>query len=411
MKKFYNIFGVFALCLTLGACGSDDDFTESIFDTTKSAVDSNSTTAKFDQWLNDNFVAPYNTEIQYKFNFNASKLEYQLTPAEYEKSQLLAHFIKYLFYDVYTKSAGEEFLKLYGPRIIHFVGSYAYSPTTGTEELGYASGGVKITLINVNSLKLWSEVNPYTDKDVDLLNEKQFHTMHHEFSHILHQTKTYPIAFGQVTPGNYDARSWQERDSVEACRLGFVTQYASSATYEDFVETLSCTITDSDCRWMHRLIDMCLNKGMKEGDKDELKQLIQDLGIENPYDGNNSWNKFTIYKEYSKTSADVTKVETGRYVPSFHQADSKRHAANGVTLSYEKVKDITSFDEFLDWVELAPTSETQGINAYLKKLDIAKKWYKENWGLDMFVLRKEVRQRQNDLNNYIKNNVTIYDYQ
>ena len=156
MKKFYNIFGVFALCLTLGACGSDDDFTESIFDTTKSAVDPNSTTAKFDQWLNDNFVAPYNTEIQYKFNFNASKLEYQLTPAEYEKSQLLAHFIKYLFYDVYTKAAGEEFLKLYGPRIIHFVGSYAYSPTTGTEELGYASGGVKITLINVNSLKLWS---------------------------------------------------------------------------------------------------------------------------------------------------------------------------------------------------------------------------------------------------------------
>ena len=55
--------------------------------------------------------------------------------------------------------------------------------------------------------------------------------------------------------------------------------------------------------------------------------------------------------------------------------------------------------------------ETQGINAYLKKLDIAKKWYKENWGLDMFELRKEVRQRQKELNNYIEKNVTIYDYQ
>ena len=50
-------------------------------------------------------------------------------------------------------------------------------------------------------------------------------------------------------------------------------------------------------------------------------------------------------------------------------------------------------------------------NAYLKKLDIAKKWYKEYWGLDMFELRKEVRQRQNALNTFVKDNVTIYDYQ
>ena len=150
---------------------------------------------------------------------------------------------------------------------------------------------------------------------------------------------------------------------------------------------------------------------MKDGDQKEVKQLIEDLGIENAYSPNNSWNKFTVYKEYSKTSADVTKVETGRFVPSFHQADCKRHQANGVTLSYEKEKDFTSFDEFLNWVTLASADETQGINAYLKKLDIAKKWYKENWGLDMFELRKEVRQRQKELNNYIEKNVTIYDYQ
>ena len=411
MKKIYNLFAVFALCLTFVACSSNDDFTDSIFDTSMGSVDQKSATAPFDQWLNDNFVVPFNTEIQYKFNFNASKLDYQLTPSDYKKSQLLSHFIKYLFYDVYTKAAGDEFLKMYGPRIIHFVGSKAASPTTGTEELGYASGGVKITLIDVNDLKEWSDANQYTESDIDFLNERQFHTMHHEFSHILHQTKSYPVAFGQVTPGSYDGRSWQDRDSVEACRLGFVTQYASSATYEDFVETLSCTITDSDCRWMHRIIDLCLNKGMKDGDKDEVKQLIQDLGIENAYNPNTSWNKFAIYKEFSKTSADVTKVETGRLVPGFHQNDCIKHKGNGVTLSYEKVKDITSFDEFLNWVTLGSADETQGINAYLKKLDIAKKWYKEYWGLDMFELRKEVRQRQNALNTFVKDNVTIYDYQ
>ena len=150
---------------------------------------------------------------------------------------------------------------------------------------------------------------------------------------------------------------------------------------------------------------------MKDGDKDEVKQLIQDLGIENAYNPNTSWNKFAIYKEFSKTSADVTKVETGRLVPGFHQNDCIKHKGNGVTLSYEKVKDITSFDEFLNWVTLGSADETQGINAYLKKLDSAKKWYKEYWGLDMFELRKEVRQRQNALNTFVKDNVTIYDYQ
>ena len=43
---------------------------------------------------------------------------------------------------------------------------------------------MKITLYNVN------DINP--DKiDINLLNEYYFQTMHHEFAHILHQTKNY----------------------------------------------------------------------------------------------------------------------------------------------------------------------------------------------------------------------------
>lgn len=224
MKKIAYILSVVAMVVSISSCRNNDDFTESIFDTTIPAVDPNSTTAPFDQWLYDNFVVPYNTEIQYKFNLPASKLEYQLAPADYKKSQLLAHFIKYLFYDVYTKFAGDEFMKKYGPRIFHFIGSAAYSPTTGTEELGYASAGVKITLIKVNEMKMWSPTSLYTDADLEGLNEHQFHTMHHEFSHILHQTKSYPVEFGQITPDDYDGRDWQKRDSVKAHGLGFFRQ-------------------------------------------------------------------------------------------------------------------------------------------------------------------------------------------
>lgn len=405
-----------ALVVAVTSCQSDDDFTESIFDTSTPAVDNTAATAPFDQWLYDNFVVPYNTEIQYKFNFPATKLEYQLTPTDYHKAQWLAHFIKYLFYEVYAKYAGDEFLKKYAPRIFHFIGSSSYSPTTGTEELGYASGGVKITLIGCNGLKVWTPTSPYSASDMELLNKDQFHTMHHEFSHILHQTKSYPVTFGQVTPGDYDGRTWQERDSVLSHSLGYITQYASSAIFEDFVETLSCTITDTDCRWMYTIIDACANGGVKAGDKERIYALIDSLGIQDLDTPGKPWNKFKILKETSKTQD--SEEEVTRFVPSFHQADAQNQnneldQDKQKTLKYEDVKSFTSFRDYLDnWVEIDQSATSKGMNAILKKLEIAGKWYTDEWGLHLFDIRREVRERQNNINTYAKDNVTtIYPYQ
>lgn len=406
MKKTIYIIGIAALVAAFSSCRSEDDFTESIFDTTTPAVDESQATYPFDKWLYDNFVVPYNTEIQYKFNFPATQLSYQLTPSDYKKSQLLAHFIKYLFYEVYTKYAGEEFMKKYGPRIFHFIGSKAYSPTTETETLGYASGGVKITLISVNGMKLWTPEDQYTAADMELLNKDQFHTMHHEFSHILHQTKSYPVNFGQITPGDYDGRTWQERDSVKSHGLGFVTQYGSSATYEDFVETLSCTITDTDCRWMNTIIDACANGGVKEGDKELIYVLIDSLEIAGLDEPNKPWNNFKILKETSVDSE--TGEESVRFVPDFHQRDAREHTEN--TLRFETEAEFTSFRDYLDnWVKTDNATTTSGMNAILKKLEVATKWYTEKWGLHLYEIRREVKARQSRVNDYVNEEVTIYE--
>lgn len=400
---------LFALLPLLASCSKDDDFDDSIFDTNIAAIDDKEATAPFDKWLYDNFVVPYNTEIQYRFNFPASNLSFQLSPADYKKSQLLAHYIKYLFYDVYTLYGGDDFMKKYGPRIFHFIGSAAYSPTTGTETLGYASAGVKITLINVNNMKLWTPESEYNSSDMELLNKDQFHTMHHEFSHILHQTKSYPVSFGQVTPGSYDPITWQERDSVLSHSLGYLTQYGSSASYEDFVETLSCTITDTDCRWMYTIIDACSNGGLKNGDKEQVYTLIDSLEIGGVDEPGKPWNKFSIYEE------SVVSSETGdavkRYVPSFHINDAKiKYAEKGeATPTYTKVADFTSFHDYLNWAEGKATDEIGGMNAILKKIDIATKWYTTNWGLHLYEIRREVRKRQDNINEYTRNNVVIYD--
>lgn len=410
MKKYIYFFLAVSLGCSMVSCSEDDDFTDSIFDTTKGVVDKDASTAPFDQWLYDNFVVPYNTEIQYKFNFPASSLEYQLTPADYKKSQLLSHFIKYLFYDVYNKYGGDDFMKKYGPRIFHYIGSVAYAPTTGTETLGYASAGVKITLINVNNMKFWTPTNEYTNADMEALNKDQFHVMHHEFSHILHQTKSYPVTFGQITPNTYEPRGWQERDSILTHQLGYLTHYGSSATYEDFVETLSCTITDTDYRWMSTIIEACLNGGVKDGDKEQVYALIDSLGIRKFDDPNMMWNHFTIYKESALNSETKKYEETGRYVPDFHLTEAR--SKSDVSLKFEQVKEITSFRDFLDnWVEIDRENKAAGINAILKKISIAEKWHKEKWGLKLFELRREVRNRQDSINSYVRNNVTIFDYQ
>ncbi|MBQ9678917.1 MAG: hypothetical protein IJV44_12350 [Prevotella sp.] len=411
MKKILYIMSAAALLLTFASCGNDDDFTESIFDTTTPVVDPNQSTYEFDQWLYDNFGKPYNVEIQYKFNLPASDYSFQLAPAEYKRSQLLAHFIKYLFYDVYTKYAGEDFMKQYGPRIFHFIGSSGYSPRTGTEVLGLASGGVKITLYNVNEMKPYTEDMTYNANDIETINERCFHTMHHEFSHIMHQTKTYPVTFGQVTSGTYDPIDWHERDSVSTHQMGYVTHYASSATYEDFVETLSCIITDNDYRWMMRIINACA-PGFRQGDKEEVLEFIKKLGIDKDKPGTH-WNNFTLYSETEYSSETGTYEPSDRIVLDVHRSTetviNKEYTAYVSRFKYTELKKFTSFDEFLNWVTVTSNESITGINAMLKKVSIATAWHKEKWGLDTFTIREEVRQRQNAINDYLKNEVTIYE--
>ena len=406
MKKILYILSLVVVVTSFSSCRTEDDFTDSIFDTSVPVVDPTKATYEFDKWLYDNFVVPYNVDVKYRFDLTASDLQFQLTPADYGRSQLLAHFIRYLFYDVYTKYAGEGFMKQYGPRIFHFIGSSGYNPST--EKINEMTACPQLDP-TTNTL-----LNPYSEEDVDVLNENYFHTMHHEFSHILHQTKAYPVAFGQVTSSSYDPMTWNERDSVTTHQMGFVTHYASSATYEDFVETLSCIITDNDVRWMNRLINACC-KGMRQGDKEDVLVLIDSLDITNFEDPTKPWNNFKLLKQTHVFNENTNEYEEEEgYVLAAHRSTVTVYNAksgNYVPMyKYEDFRTFTSFkDDFLPWVSYTTADEIEGINAILKKINIATQWYTENWGLHVFEIRKEVRERQNKINDYIKNEVTIYE--
>ncbi|EJX04201.1 lipoprotein, partial [gut metagenome] len=131
----------------------------------------------------------------------------------------------------------------------------------GSMVLGTAEGGLKITLFNVNGLNV-------EKPDPEVLNEWYFKTMHHEFSHILHQTKNYSTDFIKISEGSYTGPGWVNVKDSEARALGFVTGYASSEVNEDFVETIANYIVKSDKQWQQ-----ILNEAGKEGSTMILKKL------------------------------------------------------------------------------------------------------------------------------------------
>lgn len=237
MKKYLYIAMLgLAVCLGLGSCSKDAPSDPTNFPTTP--VERNA----FDQWLLKNFTYPYNVSFLYKMKDIESDMTKNLVPADSAKSTKLAIIIKYLWFDAYAEAIGPDFIKENVPRVIHLIGSPAFN-SNGTIVLGTAEGGQKVTLYTVNSL---------TDenlKDYSYLNDYYFHTMHHEFTHILNQKIAYNKSFDKVTASGYVSGDWTNVEDVDAQKKGFVTAYAMEEGKEDFAEMLSTYVTSTPTQW------------------------------------------------------------------------------------------------------------------------------------------------------------------
>ena len=237
MKKLYLFALAAILSLGLASCSNDDPKGDTIFPTTSPARD------HFDKWLLANYTYPYNVDFKYKMEDIYSDMKYHLVPADSAKSAKLAIIAKYLWFDAYAECVGSDFVKENVPRVIHLIGSAAYNSGDGTMVLGTAEGGLVITLYMVNRL------TDATLRDYATLNEYYFHTMHHEFTHILNQKIPYDENFQHISEGNYVSGDWYQIQQGEANQRGFVTPYAMSEPIEDFAEMLSVYVTTSPSDW------------------------------------------------------------------------------------------------------------------------------------------------------------------
>jgi substrate import-associated zinc metallohydrolase lipoprotein len=82
----------------------------------------------------------------------------------------------------------------------------------------------------------------YQESDSALIKQV-FHTIHHEFAHILHQTIMYPLEYKRITVGLYTT-NWNNVSDAAARLDGFITPYSMSGPDEDFVEMISIMLTE-----------------------------------------------------------------------------------------------------------------------------------------------------------------------
>ena len=235
MKKNIIFTLMLAACgLTFVSCSEDDLSSESVI--TADKVEK----TPLDYWLDVNFVEPFNIAVKYRYEYNETNNSYYTVPARYDDAVLMAHILKYCCVDAYVDVAGLEFTRRYFPKLFYFEGEWHYR-NNGTFELGTAEGGRKIFLMGLNYLSEYYS-------DVETLNYYYMKTIHHEFTHILHQTVEFSAAYQLITP-DYKTDKWSNPEFQDYLIRGFISDYAQSNYHEDFAEMVSIYVTKTAEEW------------------------------------------------------------------------------------------------------------------------------------------------------------------
>lgn len=196
----------------------------------------------FDYWLQRNYVIPYNIRFKYRYEDNESDMDYYTVPSRYEDAVVLAHLVKYMCIEAYDEVGGIDFTRNYFPKLIFTIGEWEYK-NNGTYILGTAEGGRKILLSGTNYLGQYLN-------NADDLNRYYLKTIHHEFTHILNQTKDYPAEFQLITGTSYVADKWSESPfNYGYLTRGFISSYSQHSDKEDFAEMLSMYVCNSESTW------------------------------------------------------------------------------------------------------------------------------------------------------------------
>jgi len=201
-------------------------------DITKSNLDT-FVPGEIDKYLKDNFLDPYNIAVIYRFDRYYPSLDKEVTPVREDKIKLVMEGVKATFIEPYMAIGGKNFFKPKVPKQLVLFGSAEYSDQQIT--LGTADAGRQINLFVLND---FDKTNPATFIQL-------FHTMHHEFGHILNQNIPVSPDYEAIS-SNYIGSAWVGASNPPdvAKGLGFITRYARNSKDEDFVEMVATMLAE-----------------------------------------------------------------------------------------------------------------------------------------------------------------------
>ncbi|MDQ0106823.1 substrate import-associated zinc metallohydrolase lipoprotein [Chitinophaga terrae (ex Kim and Jung 2007)] len=189
-----------------------------------------------DQFIYDSLTVPYNVAVYYKWLPGILDFPFDIVPPkESQVIPALKALLAVAFRPYNAETGSTDFLRRYLPKTFKMAGSAQYE-SNGTMILGQAEGGTAMLLYQINYISNLAK---------DSNNIKQmFHTMHHEFGHILNQNVMFPVAFRTISTGY--TGNWYNETDKNARRKGFITAYAMSDPAEDFVEMVASMLAGCD---------------------------------------------------------------------------------------------------------------------------------------------------------------------
>jgi substrate import-associated zinc metallohydrolase lipoprotein len=215
------------------------------------------TPGAIDKWIFDTLTVPYNIAVKYKWDQGELKDDFNrvLVPPKEEKIIPAMGAIKQAWINPYITEAGSLFFKNISPKFFVLVGSPAY--VRGAVKLGSAGGGRKVILYDINDFRI-KGMPGYVLSDTE--NVKQvFHTIHHEYAHILDQNIKVPVEFRQSSASSYTS-DWLNVFAQEATNEGFISQYAISAADEDWAEMVSLMLVEGR-DWFDQYVNSIIYTG------------------------------------------------------------------------------------------------------------------------------------------------------
>jgi substrate import-associated zinc metallohydrolase lipoprotein len=250
MKLTKILTGALLLSLFASSCKKDEfDITDA--DNINDLGGGTWVKGPIDNWIRDTLTTPYNIDVKYKWDATEDLPDITkiLVPPKEEYIVPILSAVRKVWINTYISEAGEGFFKKMSPKFFYLIGSPAFEDN-GAIKLGVAEGGKKIILLAINYTKA-KGMPGYTPADSFWIKQ-MFHTIHHEFGHILHQNIKYPVTFTNLNPA-FITSNWQDYTDEEAPNDGFVSAYAQNTVDDDFVETISLMLVNGR-PWFEKLI-------------------------------------------------------------------------------------------------------------------------------------------------------------